>query len=214
MWRAFRGAVGLLFTSAVAAAACTEDAWIGAERPALRDAGTTRPDAPATAPPDARPSRPDAGACVVTPCGKRIYACGDCVDNDGDGAIDMADPECLGPCQNAEDTFANPMPGQGHGGCALDCYFDQDNGFGNDDCEWSHACDPLSVAPDFPPEGMACAYDPSLKLARGASCTTAQSDKCRSVCGPLTPTVAPVSSSPETASATRSRKGVSTTGLA
>jgi hypothetical protein len=76
---------------------------------------------------------------------------------------------------------------QGHGNCNLDCYFDQDNGVGNDDCEWSHRCDMLSVAPDYPPEGMGCAYDPNVHLQRGATCATLQSDKCRSVCGPLTP---------------------------
>jgi hypothetical protein len=103
----------------------------------------------------------------------------------------MADPECLGPCQDDERTFATPLPGQGHGSCALDCYFDQDNGSGNDDCEWSHACDLLSVAPDYPPEGIACAYDATHRLTRGQTCAsvtaTGQSDRCRSVCVPLTP---------------------------
>jgi hypothetical protein len=153
-------------------AACMHDAFIGSERPTSVEAGS-----------------PDAAACVPTDCGGQVHACGDCADNDGDGKVDLADPDCLGPCQDSEETFVNSQPGQGHGACALDCYFDGDNGFGNDDCEWSHVCDPLSVAPNFPPEGMTCAYDPTVKLPRGGSCDAAQSDQCRAVCGPLTPRV-------------------------
>jgi len=173
---------------AAVATACTSDAWIGAERPAPIEAGRPAPVEAAVSESGGPPVRPkDAAACEMVYCGKRISACGDCADNDRDGKVDMDDPECLSPCQAAEDTFANTMPGQGHGSCTLDCYFDQDNGLGNDDCEWSHICDSLSVAPDFPPEGMACAYDPSHKFPRGGTCATGQSDKCRSVCAPLTP---------------------------
>ncbi|HEX4340643.1 MAG TPA: hypothetical protein VH062_32265 [Polyangiaceae bacterium] len=157
---------------ALVVAACTRDALLGSERLMLVDAGA-----------------PDATTCVPTACGGHVSACGDCADNDGDGKVDLADPDCLGPCQDSEGTFVNPQPGQGHGACALDCYFDGDDGFGNDDCEWSHVCDPLAVAPDFPPEGMSCAYDPTTKLPRGGGCDAAQSDKCRSVCGSITPRI-------------------------
>jgi hypothetical protein len=164
------------------AGACTSDAWIGAERPAPVDAGMSESGRPPV-----NPMPEDAGACVRVLCGKRLAACGDCDDNDGDGLVDMNDPDCIGPCQTGEDTFANLQPGQGHGSCTLDCYFDQDNGIGNDDCEWSHKCDELSVPPDYPPEGMGCAYNPDEKFPRGGTCTSPQSDKCVSVCGPLTP---------------------------
>src|SRR5690348_5261424 len=39
-------------------------------------------------------------ACNVTSCGGRVTACGDCMDNDGDGEVDSHDRECLGPCDN------------------------------------------------------------------------------------------------------------------
>jgi hypothetical protein len=165
----------------VAAGACTRDAWIGFELPRGSAGNGGRDAGPLT----------DAGECQRVSCGTHVFKCGDCIDNDDDGKVDMDDPECLGPCQNDETTFANPMAGQGHGSCALDCYFDQDNGSGNDDCEWSHICDPLAVAPDYPPEGPACAYDPNHKLTRAQTCasltTAGQSDRCGSVCGPLTP---------------------------
>ncbi|HEX3597412.1 MAG TPA: hypothetical protein VHU80_20030 [Polyangiaceae bacterium] len=167
----------------VALSGCTEDAYIGAERPSISgaDSGVARTRDAAVLP------GADATTCLPVECGGRVYECGNCLDDDRDGEVDMDDPECLGPCQDSEATFANERPGQGHGNCSLDCYFDQDSGFGNDDCVWSHECDPKSVAPDFPPEGMACAYDPGAKLARGATCADAQTDECRSVCGLLTP---------------------------
>ena len=165
------------------AIACHSDAWIGAEKPVPPDATVPVPD---SRPPPVKP--PDgASPCERVMCGNRLLACGDCDDNDHDGKTDMDDPECLSPCQNNEETFANPMPGQGHGMCRLDCYFDQDDGFGNDDCVYSHICDPLSVAPDFPPEGMSCAHNPDEKLPQGRDCNTPQSNKCVSVCGALTP---------------------------
>lgn len=134
----------------------------------------------------------DAPACVPTTCAGKLYDCGDCVDNDGDGRIDMRDPDCLGPCHNAEDTFFGSIPGQNRAPCTQDCYFDGDSGFGNDGCVWSHVCDPLSVAPDYPPEGPECAYDPQAQLphqGQPATCESApdQSDACNEFCGALVP---------------------------
>jgi hypothetical protein len=169
---------------------CQHDAFIGAELPASvsrGDAGGatgTGGTAGAKAFSDAGVDASH-GGCQPVACAGMYYACGNCKDDDGDGLIDMADPDCLGPCQNDERTFANVRPGNPK--CTLDCYFDQDNGSGNDDCVWSHECDPLEVAPDYPPEGMMCAFDPKAKLERGATCDTTQSAKCNSVCGPLTP---------------------------
>ena len=37
---------------------------------------------------------PDAQVpCTITPCGGKIYACGDCIDNDADGLVDSADTQ-------------------------------------------------------------------------------------------------------------------------
>jgi hypothetical protein len=150
-----------------AAPACGDKVEVGSDQPAL------------------------GGTCVVTQCGSKVAACGDCVDNDADGLVDLDDPECLGPCQNAEDSFFGSVPLQSRGRCAQDCYFDDDAGFGNDGCVWNHHCDPLSVAPDFYPEGEQCAYDPSQPVqGSGPSCETAaltQSSQCLEACLPLTP---------------------------
>ena len=135
----------------------------------------------------------EAGPCVISKCQEHVYACGDCEDNDGDGLIDMADPDCLGPCHNAEDTYYGSIPGQNQAPCILDCYFDQDTGQGNDACYWSHQCDPLSVAPDYPPQGSECAYNPNAIVPQAGppkSCAQlyeTQSNTCLDVCGPLIP---------------------------
>lgn len=116
-----------------------------------------------------------------------LYACGDCRDDDDDGFVDMEDPDCLGPCQNTEESFWGGIPGQNHPACEEDCYFDPDSGSGNDGCVWTHTCDPLEVAPAYDPEGSQCPY-PTDPLSV-AACTTLQTQPalCRAVCGPLTP---------------------------
>jgi hypothetical protein len=134
-----------------------------------------------------------APSCEVTRCDNKIYACGDCLDNDADGLVDGEDPECLGACDDTEDSYFSGMAGQSDATCKVDCYFDGDNGSGNDDCHWSHRCDPLSQSPDYPPSGDAqCAYDPLASvpgIALGCSdLLGAQSETCLAVCLPLTPT--------------------------
>ncbi len=81
--------------------------------------------------------------CVVTACpdGNVVYACGDCVDNDGDGKMDTGgDPDCLGPCHNNEAGYAIGLTGQPETQCRVDCYYDSNSGRG---CDWSWECDPL-----------------------------------------------------------------------
>jgi hypothetical protein len=136
---------------------------------------------------------PDGGSrvCFVAQCQTHTYACGDCRDNDGDGRIDSDDPDCLGPCDNSEDSFHPKIPGGNNAPCKQDCYFDQDTGSGNDQCYWDHRCDSHEVAPAYDPEGMQCKLDPTIKIGGGlVSCMTArmvQSTQCKSFCGPLTP---------------------------
>ena len=135
--------------------------------------------------------------CVPITCQGKTYQCGDCVDNDGDGKKDMADPDCLGPCHNAENTYYGSIPGQSGPACLVDCYFDQDSGSGNDQCNWNHECDPLAVAPNYPPEGLDqnnkpyCKYDPNANTpGTSKSCAelnAKQTTTCENFCGPLTP---------------------------
>jgi hypothetical protein len=140
-------------------------------------------------------SSTSSGGCpAFVACQGHIYQCGDGIDNDGDGHIDADDPECLGPCDNTEENFYGGVPGQDGSPCRTDCYFDQDIGPGNDDCYWSHKCDPHEVAPSYYPEsdhGGACAYNPNASTP-GTNKTCAelsqtQSNVCLSYCMPLTP---------------------------
>ncbi len=122
------------------------------------------------------------------PCGGKLYDCGDLQDNDNDGLIDSQDPDCLGPCDNTEDSYYPDLPGLTGDPCRVDCFWDQGNG-PSDDCHWDHKCDPLSVAPDYPPEGQDCEYDPNAG-AGPLTCTEAlmsQSTECVDFCGPLAP---------------------------
>jgi hypothetical protein len=130
------------------------------------------------------------GICQTRDCLGKVYACGNCMDDDGDGLVDAADPDCLGPCDNTEDSYFGGIPGQNNAPCRQDCYFDQDSGSGNDGCDWTQACDPLSIAPAFPPSGNAqCTYDPGTTL-QGQSCADlsgAEPQSCLDFCLPLTP---------------------------
>ncbi len=131
------------------------------------------------------------GACVPTMCQNHLYACGNCDDDDNDGLIDSQDPDCLGPCDNTEDSYDSGISGGNEAPCKMDCYFDQDTG-NNDGCYWSHACDKLSKAPDYYPSGdSACVYDANANIpgtSKGCDdLSQAQDGMCESYCGPLTP---------------------------
>jgi hypothetical protein len=117
---------------------------------------------------------PGGFSCPVTPS-----ACNDGVDNDGDGLIDAQDPECVGPCDNDEGTFATGIPGDNIDACKQDCFFDGNSGQGDDGCDWNLKCDPRSPGADA---AKACPYDPNFK-----NCPTTQSDKCIKFCQRITP---------------------------
>jgi hypothetical protein len=128
------------------------------------------------------------GPCVPRACagGGGVAQCADCIDNDGDGLVDERDPECLGPCDNTEGpVLLTGVPGESGGRCRVDCYFDAGNGSGSDQCRWDHRCDPLSVAPDFPPEGPTCPYD--RNMVGGMTCPNTQPARCVETCRPITP---------------------------
>ena len=77
------------------------------------------------------------------PCGNQLYDCGDLVDNDNDGLTDYQDPDCLGPCDNTEDSFFPDLPGTPGQKCDLDCFWDTGQGH-EEDCYWNHQCDPYA----------------------------------------------------------------------
>ena len=77
---------------------------------------------------------PFSGTC--TPGGAQ---CSDCIDNDGDGLIDGFDPECTGPLDRSEASFATGIPGDNIDPVMQDCFFDGNSGAGNDGCN-VHVC--------------------------------------------------------------------------
>ena len=112
----------------------------------------------------------------VVMCGNKIYQCGDGIDNDGDNEIDLADPECISPCDDDENSFQTNLPGQNND-CKGDCYFDSNSGAGDDHCEWNLKCDPLNPGAD-----IGCAYDPNF-----AMCDLEMPQVCLDFCTPLVP---------------------------
>ncbi|MCA9662300.1 MAG: hypothetical protein KC486_28430 [Myxococcales bacterium] len=113
------------------------------------------------------------GACTPTVCESegKILACGDCEDNDNDGKVDLADPECISPCDDNEETFATGLPGDNMDPCKQDCFFDGNSGGGKGDCAWNLKCDPMS------PGGDKCPYDPDFN-----NCPMEQSQECVEGC--------------------------------
>jgi len=102
--------------------------------------------------------------------------CSDCIDNDGDGLIDSADPECTGPLDNDESSFATGIPGDNMDPCKQDCFFDGNSGQGDDGCNWNLGCEPT------PAERNGCrALDPSTPQCM------MQTGMCQQFCGRLTP---------------------------
>src|SRR5688572_10880809 len=87
-----------------------------------------------------------------TECGGAIYECGDTEDNDGDTFFDLYDPECTGPCDDDESSFATGLPGDNMD-CKQDCFFDGNSGQGDDGCIWSLTCDPAN-----PGANIGCEY--------------------------------------------------------
>jgi hypothetical protein len=131
-----------------------------------------------------------ASACEAH-CGNSVYACGDCEDNDSDGLIDADDPECLGPCDATEGSLMLGIQGNDPGSCLADCAFDR-GASRNDGCTYSHRCDRLAVAPDYPPTGRSmCEYDESATIP-GSDLTCSemritQPEGCLELCLPLAP---------------------------
>jgi len=125
--------------------------------------------------------------CSVAFCDGHVYACGDCVDNDNDCDVDDNDANCFGACSNNEEGLKGEIPGQNAAPCKHDCYFDGDSGAGNDDCYWSHECDPLE------PSATTCEYDAGASIPGypgGMDCTNAldsQSAECVGFCEDLAP---------------------------
>jgi len=66
--------------------------------------------------------------------------CANGLDDDGDGLIDGFDPECIGPSDNDEGSFATGIPGDNRDPKWQDCFFDGNSGAGDDGCRYSTSC--------------------------------------------------------------------------
>jgi hypothetical protein len=120
------------------------------------------------------------GGITKIPIG--MTACSDGKDNDMDGLIDSADPECTGPADNDESTFATGIPGDNIDACKQDCFFDGNSGMGDDGCDWQLKCDPLS-------KNSRCPYDMNYAKTHTMECSvaTSQSQKCIDNCRKYVP---------------------------
>jgi hypothetical protein len=121
-----------------------------------------------------------AGGGLVTKVG--VTQCTDGIDNDGDGLIDSADPECTGSADNDESSFGTGIPGDNVDACKQDCFFDGNSGMGDDGCQWQLQCDPMIKT-------GACTYDPSYVSKHMDLCSTtmSQSQKCIDNCRKYVP---------------------------
>lgn len=113
------------------------------------------------------PSRDDAG---VMRCGKAACACSNGADDDGDALDDSRDPECIGPGDDDERSFATGAE-RGRIGACQDCFFDANAGAGNDGCRRATSC---AVSGDASGGSGSC-----------RSCDVGQA--CIDHCRPLTP---------------------------
>jgi len=105
--------------------------------------------------------------------------CSDGLDNDGDGKIDLADPECVSVLDNDESSFATGIPGDNKDACKQDCFFDGNSGMGDDGCNWELKCDPANTGAGAT---ASCPYDPTYK-----NCPATQPQKCIDHCQAITP---------------------------
>lgn len=106
-----------------------------------------------------------AGAGGVVATG--TSACSDGKDNDGDGLVDGFDPECTGPADNDERSFATGIPGDNRDPKWQDCFFDGNSGAGDDRCRYATEC----LTGDLPPDDKDCTL----------------SEACIKFCAPLVP---------------------------
>jgi hypothetical protein len=103
--------------------------------------------------------------------------CTNCIDDDKDGLVDWLDPECTGPLDNDEGSYATGIPGDNIDPCKQDCWFDGNSGSGNDGCLFDLRCKKESANAE-------CPYDPGLATTKECA---PPSDKCIKYCKPLVP---------------------------
>ena len=112
-------------------------------------------------------------------CGGATYACGNGIDDDKDGLTDLEDPECTGPCDDDESSFATGLPGDNMD-CKQDCFFDGNSGQGDDGCIWNLRCDP-----ENPGANIGCEYTGNNNCENESQASWDQ--ECIDFCLPFVP---------------------------
>ncbi|MDB4985281.1 MAG: hypothetical protein JWN04_459 [Myxococcaceae bacterium] len=113
-------------------------------------------------------ARGDAGQVL---CGNAPCACSDGLDNDVDGLVDLADPECVSSWDNDEASFATGIPGDNRDDACQDCFFDGNSGSGDDGCRLPSSC----LTTGTPSSGQ------------GSCNSCVASDRCKNFCEAYTP---------------------------
>lgn len=135
---------------------------------------------------------PFSGMCTVG----GTTECSDCIDNDSDGKIDGFDPQCSGPADRREDSFATGIPGDNIDATNQDCFFDGNSGGGDDGCNQHVCCLLQADGGNLQQQRAKCA---ELTAGTGANANQYNKDncyapfgsvpvpqKCKDVCAPLT----------------------------
>lgn len=84
--------------------------------------------------------------CEECPTEDGTAVCRDRVDNDQDGLVDLADPDCLFPCDNSESQFDADPWGLYPATCDQNCFVDLVHDFEwpqGDECRSHQRCDPV-----------------------------------------------------------------------
>lgn len=117
------------------------------------------------------------GGALPLDCSGTTYSCTNGIDDDGDGLIDLFDPECTGPCDDDESSFQTGIPGDNMD-CKQDCFFDGNSGQGNDGCNWDLRCDPAD-----PGAQIGCGY------TGNNNCSNQEPPdvQCQTACEPYVP---------------------------
>jgi hypothetical protein len=110
-------------------------------------------------------------------CDGQVWQCGDLEDNDGDGLVDFEDPDCINPCDDAEDGLPpRNFTVIDYNDCNRECFFDANTGVGDDQCLWNLKCDP-----ENPGQDVACEYSDSNNCS---NLPGTQTPECRAFCEP------------------------------
>lgn len=90
------------------------------------------------------------GTLATDLCGDAGCTCSNGLDDDDDGLVDGFDPECTGPLDNDEGSFATGIPGDNRDPKWQDCFFDGNSGAGDDACRYATGCLTGELEQDHP----------------------------------------------------------------